>query len=133
MPTSRAIASRWRTPFVEPPEPATAAIAFSNASRVRICEGRVSSRTSFITSSPASRAACAFEGWVAGMPERPRGLMPRKSITSAIVLAVNWPPQAPAPGHATDSSACTSSSVIRPAARAPTASNTSWIVTSRPS
>ena len=59
--------------------------------------------------------------------------MPRKSITSAMVLAVNWPPQAPAPGQAADSRACTSSSVIRPAARAPTASNTSWIVTSRSS
>ena len=58
--------------------------------------------------------------------------MPRKSITSAIVFAVNWPPHAPAPGHATSSSACTSSSLIVPAARAPTASNTSWIVTSRP-
>ena len=60
------------------------------------------------------------------------GEMPRKSITIAIVFAVNWPPQAPAPGHAQPSSSCTSSSVIFPAARAPTASNTSWIVTSRP-
>ena len=58
--------------------------------------------------------------------------MPRKSITIAIVLAVNWPPQAPAPGQAHDSSSCTSSSVIFPAARAPIASNTSWIVTSLP-
>ena len=48
--------------------------------------------------------------------------MPRKSITSAIVFAVNWPPQAPAPGQAQLSSSCTSSSVIFPAARAPIAS-----------
>ncbi len=105
IPTSRAIASRWRTPFVDPPEPATAAIAFSNASRVRICEGRVSSRTTVITISPAARAAAALEGCVAGIPESPRGLIPRKSITIAIVFAVYWPPQAPAPGQATDSRA----------------------------
>ena len=116
--------------MVEPPVPATAAIAFSKASRVRICDGRVSERTRSITIRPASTAAFGLPSCVAGMPERPRGLMPRKSITIAIVLAVNWPPQAPAPGQATSSSSCTSSSVIVPAARAPTASNTSWIVTS---
>ena len=33
----------------------------------------------------------------------------------AIVLAVNWPPQAPAPGLATRSSSASSSSVILPA------------------
>jgi hypothetical protein len=49
-----------------------------------------------------------------------------------IVLAVNWPPQAPAPGQATLSSAWTSAALIRPAAWAPTASKTSWMVTSRP-
>src|SRR6476659_341558 len=49
-----------------------------------------------------------------------------------MVLAVNWPPQAPAPGLATPSSSYSSSSVIRPAACAPTASKTSWIVTSLP-
>jgi hypothetical protein len=49
-----------------------------------------------------------------------------------MVLAVNWPPQAPAPGHAESSISQRSASDIRPAACAPTASNTSWIVTSRP-
>ena len=58
--------------------------------------------------------------------------MPRTSKAIAIVLAVNWPPQAPAPGLATASSSASSSSVILPAACAPTASKTSWIVTSRP-
>ena len=58
--------------------------------------------------------------------------MPSTSKAIAIVLAVNWPPQAPAPGQATSSSACSSSSVIFPAACAPTASKTSWIVTSSP-
>jgi hypothetical protein len=49
-----------------------------------------------------------------------------------MVLAVNWPPQAPAEGQATSSSACSSSSVISPAAYWPTASNTSCTVTSLP-
>ena len=50
----------------------------------------------------------------------------------AIVLAVNWPPHAPAPGLATASSSARSSSVMRPAACAPIASKTSLIVTSLP-
>jgi hypothetical protein len=39
-------------------------------------------------------------------------------------LAVNIPPHAPSPGHAFFSIACSSSSVIVPAAQAPIASNT---------
>ena len=132
MPASAAIASRCSTPFVEPPVAAIAAIAFSNASRVSTCDGRVSSTTSFIASSPAFTAACGLPGCVAGTSFSPGALTPRKSSAVAIVLAVKWPPQAPAPGHATLSSACTSRSVILPAACAPTASKTSWIVTSSP-
>ena len=49
-----------------------------------------------------------------------------------MVLAVNWPPQAPALGQATHSSSCSSSSDMLPAACWPTASNTSTTVTSRP-
>ena len=55
------------------------------------------------------------------------------SHTVDIVLAVNCPPQAPAPGQALSSSAASRASVMWPAACAPTASNTSWIVTSCPS
>ena len=44
------------------------------------------------------------------------GLMPRNSSAVAIVLAVNWPPHAPAAGHATDSSSCRSAASILPAA-----------------
>ena len=63
---------------------------------------------------------------------KPAGEMPSTSNAIAIVLAVNWPPQAPAPGDATSSMAVSSASVIVPAAWAPTASNTSWIVTPCP-
>jgi hypothetical protein len=71
-------------------------------------------------------------GFSAGTIAAPIGEMPSTSSAIAIVLAVNWPPQAPDPGEATFSSAISSSSVIRPAACAPTASKTSWIVTSSP-
>jgi hypothetical protein len=50
----------------------------------------------------------------------------------AMVFAVNWPPHAPAPGHAPSSSSRSSASVIAPRACAPTASKTSWMVTSLP-
>ncbi len=122
MPSSFAIASRCRTPFVEPPVAATHAIAFSSASRVITCEGRTSSRTSRIAIRPASAAASVFAGSIAGMSFSPPGLMPRNSSTVAIVFAVNWPPHAPAPGHAAFSSSCTSSLLIFPAAAAPIAS-----------
>ena len=58
--------------------------------------------------------------------------MPITSKAIAIVLAVNWPPHAPAPGEAAPSSSVSSSSVILPAAWVPTASKTSMIVTSCP-
>jgi hypothetical protein len=68
----------------------------------------------------------------AGTIELPIGEMPSISKASAIVLAVNWPPQAPGPGEAAPSSSLRSSSDILPTAWAPTASNTFWIVTSWP-
>ena len=43
----------------------------------------------------------------------------------AMVLAVNWPPQAPGPGQAWSSRSLSSASVILPEACFPTASNTS--------
>ncbi len=132
MPSSQAIARRWRTPLVDPPLAATPAIALSIDARVMTCDGRTSSRTSRMTSSPAATHAASLSGWVAGTPLRPAGLIPRMSSAIDIVLAVNWPPHAPAPGHATLSRACTSSGPTLPAAWAPTTSKTSWIVTSRP-
>jgi hypothetical protein len=49
-----------------------------------------------------------------------------------MVLAVNWPPHAPADGQAAHSSSCKSSSDMAPAALAPTPSKTSMMVTSFP-
>ena len=50
-----------------------------------------------------------------------------------MVLAVNWPPQAPAEGQATASSAASALLESLPAWCWPTASKTSCTVTSRPS
>ena len=77
-------------------------------------------------------ATCALRGSVAGTIEKPAGEMPSTSNAIAIVFAVNCPPQAPAPGDAASSISVSSASVILPAAWAPTASNTSWIVTCSP-
>ncbi len=54
---------------------------------------------------PASRLADAFSADIAGTPVRLKGEMPRNSPAIAMVLAVNWPPQAPGPGQAAASSA----------------------------
>jgi hypothetical protein len=69
-----------------------------------------------MTSAPVRPATSAFLGSSAGTIENPDGEIPKTSNAIAIVLAVNWPPHAPAPGEATDSSSASSSSVIRPAA-----------------
>ena len=84
------------------------------------------------TSRPHSSATLPFLPSSAGTIELPIGEMPSTSNAIAIVFAVNWPPQAPAPGLAWFSRSVSSSSVRSPAAWAPMPSNTSWIVTSLP-
>ena len=60
------------------------------------------------------------------------GETPSIANAVAIVLAVNWPPHAPSPGHAAHSTACSSLSSIFPALRAPMASKMSCTVIRRP-
>ena len=124
-PASRAMASRCSTALVEPPVAATDAMPFSSAARVMIWRGRRSARTRSMMMRPDSRAASSFSSFIAGTALRLIGEMPMNSQTVAMVLAVNWPPQAPGPGHAASSRAFNCASVIRPAAWAPTASKTS--------
>ena len=81
-------------------------------------------------SRPVSRATTSFSSSIAGTALWLIGEMPISSHTVAMVLAVNWPPHAPGPGQAASSSAFNRASVIVPAACAPTASKTSWMVTS---
>ncbi len=102
--------------MVEPPLHAIAAIAFSSASRVMMSLGRWPRASTSITSSPAvGRDLGLARVASAGTIENPAGEIPSTSNAIAIVLAVNWPPQAPAPGDAASSSSCSSSSVIVPA------------------
>ncbi len=86
-----------------------------------------------ITSCPQRNAAAGLSGCTAGMSFDPNGDTPRKDSTMAMVLAVNWPPQAPAPGQAAFSIAARAWSSMLPAECTPTASNTSWMVTALPS
>ena len=73
---------------------------------------------------PAAREASCFSGDMAGTPEIIMGEMPRNSPAMAMVLAVNWPPQAPGPGQAAASRASSWSSLILPAACEPMPSKT---------
>ncbi len=132
-PASRAIASRCSTAFVEPPDAQTAMIAFSTASRVMMSRGLTLRRSTSIAARPTSNAASSLRGSMPGIALASANDMPRNSITIDIVFAVYCPPQAPAPGQAAISSVVSCSAVILPAAKAPTPSNTSRIVTSRPS
>ena len=118
--------------MVEPPLVATAAIAFASDCLVITSLGRRPERRTSITSSPHCTATSSLRPSSAGTIAVPAGEIPSASNAIAIVLAVNWPPQAPAPGEAASSSSCSSASVILPAAHSPTASNTCWIVTSAP-
>jgi len=129
---SFAIASRCSTALVDPPSAITTAIAFSNASRVRICRGRTPSARRRITVPPLARAASSRRGSVAGGDAEPGSDSPSASTAAAMVFAVYMPAHEPGPGHAVRSSSFSSSGVMDPAETLPTASNTSWIVTSRP-
>src|SRR5579875_781044 len=80
---SRAIASRWRTLLVEPPVPAAAAIAFSNASRVQMSRGFTSRRKRSIASRPARNASSRLRGSVAPGLALPTGESPMNSSAGA--------------------------------------------------
>ncbi len=132
-PASRAIASRCRIPFVEPPLPTIPAIAFSRARRSRNRRAVVPSSARRTARLPARVAASSFASRSsAGTRPSPIRAIPRQSIATAIVLAVKCPAHVPAPGHACRSSSSRSARGSKPRSSAPTASQTSWIVTSRP-
>ena len=73
------MASRCRTPFVEPPVAATAAMAFSIASRVMICDGRHVVADELHHEPPGRLGGRSpSSGATAGMPFSPAGLMPEE-------------------------------------------------------
>ena len=111
--------------MVDPPVATADAIPFSLLSLVMRSHAFSPDSTNSTASPPQARATSCFLGSVAGTEPLPIGETPMASNTVAMVLAVNWPPHAPAPGHAPRSRASNSSSVIRPAAAAPMPSKTS--------
>ena len=119
--------------MVEPPTAMTTAIAFSKAGRVRIRRGRRSRAIASASAWPARSAACAVSGSSAAIVDVWGRLIPSASIADDMVLAVNMPPQEPAPGHARRSISRSSSSPIFPALILPTASKTLTIVRPCPS
>ena len=123
-PASLAMASRWSTAFVEPPSADVSAIAFSNAGLVRIIREVMPSSSIRTTAAPAAWASAWRRGSTAAGDADPGRLMPSASPIELIVLAVNIPPHAPSPGQAWRSISPSCSSVIFPAAQAPTASST---------
>ena len=132
IPHSCAIAGRCSPAFVEPPLAATTRAAFSSASRVMMSRGRRLLSISFMTACPDAKAYSSRDWYGAGALAECGSAMPSASDTQAIVFAVNWPPQEPADGQATRSISARSSAFILPPWYCPTASKTSWTVTSRP-
>jgi len=94
--------------------------------------GSQNSRVGFLVLKYDAQGNLLFVDATAGGLAVPGIDMPSASPTHAIVFAVYMPAHEPVVGHAARSTAVSSSSVIVPFACAPTASNTSWIVTSRP-
>ena len=78
----------------------------------------------FMTAAPARSASLSRRLSIAGGDAVPGRLIPSASAIELMVLAVNIPPQAPSPGHASRSISPSSSCVMVPAAQAPIASNT---------
>ena len=114
-PASRATASRCRTRV------GRAAAGRDRGDRVLQRLARddlaraLAARSTSITSRPASSADLGL-GRVLGRDHRtaPSGEMPMTSKAIAIVLAVNWPPQAPGAGRGRrPPSSCSSASVMR--------------------
>ena len=79
-----------------------------------IWRGRMPLRSRSITSVPLSKAISALRGSTAGTPLKPMGDTPSISKAVAMVLAVNWPPHAPAPGQAWPSISLSSRASILP-------------------
>ena len=110
------MASRCNTALVEPPTAMITLMAFSNASRVMRSSGRMLAAIASTNTSAERAALSAFSGSSAAMVELPGRLRPMASMAELIVLAVNMPPQLPAPGQAFFSTAVSCSLSMVPAA-----------------
>ena len=110
----------------------TSVIAFSIDLRVMMSRGRMLSRIAFTSTLAEAAEESAFSASGEAICDEPRRLMPSASNDDDIVFAVNMPPHAPTEGQAFFSMPTKSSSLILPAAYAPTASNAETMVRSCP-
>ncbi len=95
--------------------------------------GRSPAASACTVTSPVARASAVRSALTAGGEAAPGSAIPSASEQADIVFAVYIPAHEPAPGQAARSTASRSASDMSPAAWAPTASNTSWIVSVLPS
>jgi hypothetical protein len=120
MPASCAMAGMCSAALVEPPVAETTAQAFSSAWRVTMSRGSgASPMTAAINALPALRSSGARSLNTAGTMLEPIGARPSASLTMPMVLAVNWPAQAPADGRQARVTASSSSRVASPASSLP--------------
>ena len=109
--------------LVEHPSAISTVSAFKMASFVMISLGLISLFSISITAIPACFASLILSEYTAGMVPFPLSPIPRASVRQFMELAVYIPEQEPQVGHTFSSNSRTSSSVMVPAALAPTASN----------
>ena len=126
-PASAAMAARFSTAFVDPPLAATDMAAFRKEAGVTKRRGEISPLARSTTSRPQRSASAGLSSCTAGTSADPIGDRPIMASAMAMVLAVNCPPHAPAPGQAPRSIWPSSSASMVPREWAPTASNTSWM------
>ncbi|CAL1692820.1 hypothetical protein MMB232_03002 [Brevundimonas subvibrioides] len=100
MPASVAMAVRCMTALVDPPEAEQAMAAFFRLARVMYLRAVSPANTRSTISRPHRSPSDALAGSTAGTSLAPIGDSPIIDSAMAMVLAVNWPPQAPAPGQA---------------------------------
>ena len=96
----RAMAKRWSTALVEPPNKVISLNAFSSDFLVTMSLGFRSNSSSFSILLPATSHSMTFSALLAGLEELYGRVIPIASMALAMVLAVYIPPQAPGPGHA---------------------------------
>ena len=115
IPARRAIATRWITAFVEPPNPACATIALSSDCGETILSGV---RSSQIISTMRRPDAVAMRGCAesaAGIDDAPGSVKPSASVSDIIVAAVPIVMHVPNERAMPPSIWCQSSSVMSPA------------------
>ena len=112
------MAVRWIGQLVEPPRAVLTTMAFSNASRVRIRDGRRSSCTISTTRRPVRWLICSRSRYGAGIDAHPGIDIPNASARQFMESAVPMVLQCPTLGEDAATDSINSSYEISPAAKA---------------